>query len=165
MPSLSITQVGNTKKTISGLEELSRKGVVAHEDISGSVQTIAELALKTIKRATPGSGKIRALWTLEKKRKAKAVEWLIFNKGRFTRDRQGRTVLDFLEKGTRPHIILPKTALALRFLIDNTVIFAKIIRHPGTPPFAMVSKGEKVVLDAVNRLARNIQTRVQKVIG
>lgn len=39
----------------------------------------------------------------------------------------------FLEEGTRPHVIRPRRAKALRFLNPaGDVIFAKVVHHPGT---------------------------------
>lgn len=34
--------------------------------------------------------------------------------------------------GTRPHIIRPRQAQALRFVIGGRVVFAKVVHHPGT---------------------------------
>lgn len=34
--------------------------------------------------------------------------------------------------GTRPHLIRPKNAKALRFRVDGKVVYAKVVRHPGT---------------------------------
>lgn len=34
--------------------------------------------------------------------------------------------------GTRPHIIRPKRAKALRFKVGGKVVFARIVHHPGT---------------------------------
>ncbi|WP_228980121.1 hypothetical protein [Streptomyces sp. DH12] len=39
-----------------------------------------------------------------------------------------RYVLD----GTRPHLIRPRRAKALRFEVGGRVTYAKIVRHPGT---------------------------------
>ncbi|WP_234467785.1 hypothetical protein [Streptomyces sp. MBT62] len=41
-----------------------------------------------------------------------------------------RLVLD----GTRPHIIRPRRARALRFEVGGEVVFAGKVRHPGTRP-------------------------------
>jgi hypothetical protein len=41
-----------------------------------------------------------------------------------------RYVLD----GTRPHIIVPRRAKALRFEAGGSIVFAKRVRHPGTRP-------------------------------
>ncbi|MEU1815133.1 hypothetical protein ABZ543_08040 [Streptomyces roseifaciens] len=40
----------------------------------------------------------------------------------------------FVLLGTRPHIIRPRRAKALRFTVDGQVVFAKLVRHPGTQP-------------------------------
>lgn len=38
----------------------------------------------------------------------------------------------FVLKGTRPHLIRPRRAKALRFDVGGTTVFAKLVRHPGT---------------------------------
>jgi len=46
-------------------------------------------------------------------------------------------VLKYLEWGTRPHIITPDEAEALRWFNDEgQPVFAKRVRHPGTEPEA-----------------------------
>lgn len=42
----------------------------------------------------------------------------------------------YVEKGTRPHVILPVRAKALRFRVGSQEIFAKRVEHPGTNPQA-----------------------------
>ncbi len=37
-------------------------------------------------------------------------------------------------EGTRPHIIRPRRAKALRFEVGGEVVFARKVRHPGTRP-------------------------------
>jgi hypothetical protein len=39
---------------------------------------------------------------------------------------------DMVHDGTRPHIIRPRRAKALRFRVGGQVVFAKVVRHPGT---------------------------------
>jgi hypothetical protein len=43
--------------------------------------------------------------------------------------------------GTRPHVIEPVNAKALRFMIGGQVIFAKSVNHPGTKPNDFRRKG------------------------
>jgi hypothetical protein len=38
----------------------------------------------------------------------------------------------YVVSGTRPHIIRPVRAQALRFTVGGRVVFAKIVYHPGT---------------------------------
>ncbi|MEU7093033.1 hypothetical protein [Kitasatospora aureofaciens] len=40
----------------------------------------------------------------------------------------------FVLDGTRPHIIRPRRAKALRFEIGARVVFARLVHHPGTRP-------------------------------
>lgn len=34
--------------------------------------------------------------------------------------------------GTRPHVIRPKNAQALRFVVGGRVVYARVVHHPGT---------------------------------
>lgn len=38
----------------------------------------------------------------------------------------------FVLDGTRPHIIRQRRARALRFEVDGRVVYAKVVRHPGS---------------------------------
>ncbi|CAA0134539.1 Uncharacterised protein [Mycolicibacterium vanbaalenii] len=38
----------------------------------------------------------------------------------------------YVHEGTRPHLIRPRRAQALRFQIGGRTVFAKLVRHPGT---------------------------------
>lgn len=38
----------------------------------------------------------------------------------------------YVHEGSRPHLIRPRTAKALRFEIGGRTVFAKLVRHPGT---------------------------------
>lgn len=38
----------------------------------------------------------------------------------------------FVVYGTRPHLIRPVRAKALRFTVGGRVVYAKLVRHPGT---------------------------------
>lgn len=37
-------------------------------------------------------------------------------------------------EGTRPHIIRPRNAKVLRFKVGGKVVYASLVRHPGTKP-------------------------------
>jgi hypothetical protein len=41
---------------------------------------------------------------------------------------------EMVSSGTRPHLILPVRAKALRFTIGSQVVFAARVNHPGTQP-------------------------------
>lgn len=38
----------------------------------------------------------------------------------------------YILHGTRPHLIRPRRAQALRFTVGGRVVYAKLVRHPGT---------------------------------
>lgn len=40
----------------------------------------------------------------------------------------------FVHQGTKPHMIYPRKAKALRFTIGGRTVYAKSVRHPGTRP-------------------------------
>ncbi|WP_326813932.1 MULTISPECIES: hypothetical protein [unclassified Streptomyces] len=40
----------------------------------------------------------------------------------------------FVLDGTRPHVIRPRRAKALRFEVGGRVVYAAYVRHPGTRP-------------------------------
>lgn len=55
------------------------------------------------------------------------------------RQRRAVVVVDhpaavFVIHGTRPHVILPRRARALRFTASGRVVFAARVNHPGTRP-------------------------------
>lgn len=39
----------------------------------------------------------------------------------------------FVAFGTLPHVIVPRNAQALRFVVNGQVVFARRVNHPGTP--------------------------------
>lgn len=47
---------------------------------------------------------------------------------------EGEFYGEFVREGTRPHIIRPKLAKALKFTIDGTTFFAMAVKHPGSKP-------------------------------
>lgn len=38
----------------------------------------------------------------------------------------------YVNDGTRPHIIRPKNASVLRFVVGGRVVYARVVHHPGT---------------------------------
>ena len=63
----------------------------------------------------------------------------------------------FVEFGTRPHMIFPRRARALRFEVGGQVVFARYVRHPGTRgQFFM----RRALHDALNRLSEFVRARL-----
>jgi len=39
---------------------------------------------------------------------------------------------EYVHDGTRPHVIRPRNARALRFVVGGQVVYARVVHHPGT---------------------------------
>ena len=46
----------------------------------------------------------------------------------------------FVEFGTKPHVIKPKRRQTLRWATEEGYIFAKLVRHPGSKPYPFFRK-------------------------
>jgi len=51
----------------------------------------------------------------------------------------------FVASGTRPHLIRPVRARALRFVVDGEVVFSTLVHHPGTKPNPFVQRAADCV--------------------
>lgn len=56
----------------------------------------------------------------------------------------------FVHQGTRPHVIRPRNASALRFEVGGRRVFASSVNHPGTRPRPFLT-------NAVVRTLRNLE--------
>lgn len=51
----------------------------------------------------------------------------------------------FVEKGTRPHVIRPRSASILRFQVGGQTVFARVVHHPGTRATSFMADALRVV--------------------
>jgi len=58
----------------------------------------------------------------------------------------------YIEFGTRPHIIEPRRAKALRFIVHHEIVFARRVQHPGTKPRRFFARALLILRDAPLRL-------------
>jgi hypothetical protein len=63
-----------------------------------------------------------------------------------------------VQEGTQPHDIIPQQAKALRFEIGGQVIFAKRVRHPGTPANPYIDR-------AIDRTSRRLDEFVDRAVS
>lgn len=49
-------------------------------------------------------------------------------------------------EGTKPHVIIPKTAKTLRFSSRGKIVYAKVVKHPGTKPNRYLSDNMRKVI-------------------
>ncbi|MEM1562782.1 MAG: HK97 gp10 family phage protein [Candidatus Bathyarchaeia archaeon] len=62
----------------------------------------------------------------------------------------------YVEFGTRPHLIEPVRARALRFTVGGEIVFARLVRHPGTKPQWFVRRAAEETIAALKELWRKI---------
>jgi hypothetical protein len=101
------------------LRLIRARGSIAHRRMSARTERVARIA----EAEAPGS-------------MGQYIDWKITEgprglQGVITCDHPAvRFVLD----GTRPHLIRPRRARALRFEVGGDVVYTKLVRHPGTRP-------------------------------
>lgn len=78
-------------------------------------------------RATAGvrTGNLRRSMTTERKRVRNGLEGRVGSPVKYAQ---------LHHEGTRAHVIVPRKAKALRFMVGGRVVFASRVRHPGTRP-------------------------------
>ena len=62
----------------------------------------------------------------------------------------------YIEYGTRPHIIRPVRARALRFEVNGEVVFTRLIRHPGTKPQRFIRETVEELQNQISRFASEV---------
>ncbi len=65
-----------------------------------------------------------------------------------------------IEHGSKPHVIRPRRAKALRFVVKGKVVFARKVNHPGNRPYRFL-RAAAVVAGA--RLFHGIEGRMHKI--
>lgn len=69
----------------------------------------------------------------------------------------------YVEFGTQPHEIRPKTAGGtLRFTINGRVIYAKVVRHPGTKAQPFVRPAFEAWVDSLGAMVEEANVKVIK---
>ena len=137
MPKLSF------KYDISGLEK--KLDVLEHSNVLDiGLRLLADRALEMIRQFTPGSGRMAGMWrkTEEKDESGRVKAITIDN------TYEPEDVLKFMEEGTAPHVITPKSPdgfLVFYWDVLEKVVFAKEVHHPGTIPYNMVGLTKSVI--------------------
>lgn len=70
--------------------------------------------------------------------------------------------VQFLESGTRPHIIEARRARFLRFVQNGAVRYAKRVRHPGTKPTGFMKAARD---EAEVATVRFVEAGINRAIG
>lgn len=132
-----------------GVVELSRRlelmGKIAPKTVDDFlVQQIAKPAVEEMRAEAPvKSGKLRDSLDYQHPTQHKIII------GSF-----GVEYAKFVAEGTKPHVIRPKNASALKFQIGGRTVFAKSVKHPGTKANPFMSDAiDKTMKKALPRLA------------
>lgn len=118
-----------------------------------------DLIKATVKQYTPRrTGKLAEQWD---------TQYTMDNKGMISRGKlynktENPFLVRWLEFGTRPHYIRPKTASALHFFIDKNEIFTQLVRHPGTRPYKFVQLGRLIIEKNIEAVTARLKTRLLK---
>lgn len=59
---------------------------------------------------------------------------------------------EYVSAGTRPHVIRPRNAKALRFKVGGKTVFATRVNHPGTQPNAFWTQPLSRLPDTIRRI-------------
>lgn len=62
----------------------------------------------------------------------------------------------YVEYGTRPHVIRPVYARALRFKVEGEIVFSMVVHHPGTRPQPFVRETASEVVMMLPRLVEKV---------
>ena len=62
----------------------------------------------------------------------------------------------FVALGTRPHLIMPVRARALRFEAGGRIVFTKLVHHPGTRPNPFVQRAADIVQGLIPDIFQDI---------
>lgn len=71
----------------------------------------------------------------------------------------------FVHQGTRPHIIEPRKAKALRFEQDGAIRFAQRVQHPGTTADPFIDQTEPAVDAELERGGERACDRAAQILG
>ncbi len=125
---------------------------------------IARYAHKTVAAHTPptrsGRTKIRDLWDMQHTRKGTIETFIIRN------TYPNKEIILMFEKGSLPHVITPIRAPMLHWIDERTKqhIFAKSVKHPGTPPYKMVEQTEREVNILVENYIQKTYSMIDKIV-
>lgn len=126
-----------------------------------AIQEMAGFGITQLKALTPGSGKMRDSWKIEYERD---VEGKI-RKAVLYSDYEPSEVVGWMEDGTKPHQIMPKTPedwLVFYWEVLGRVVFAKKVDHPGTKAYKMVEVTHMLLNANINTFTTSFEQNIQK---
>ena len=111
-------------------QNFDRSDLIIRGAINRTLRRIGRLMIPTLKGQTPvRTGKLKST-TIFQIQGAPDTQILEIRQG--ARSPEGVFYGELVRRGTAPHVIVPRKAKALRFMIGGEVVFAKRVNHPGT---------------------------------
>jgi len=134
------------------------------KDVQKEILYLAKYFLDRIRYLTPKkTGKTADAWVMRftafSKATGEGLIWEIRNEGR-------EEIVEYLEFGTRPHVIVPKDPSGvLAFEVDGETVFAKKVFHPGTRPLGFVRMTQADIDRSAEGLARKMESGIKMIWG
>jgi HK97 gp10 family phage protein len=128
------------------VEKASLKIVVSRLEkaVKGLLRELAEYAEEEMRRQAPErTGRLRR--SIRKRLNLAALEVEVGPDVEYA---------VYVEYGTHPHVIRPVRAEALRFEVEGEIVFARLVRHPGTKPNPFVRRTAEQTHRQIPRLWR-----------
>lgn len=134
----------DVKVNIPAMDEQSRMVAEA------GIKEVTEFGLQTLASLTPvRTGRLRSSYQ-------KFVSGL---SGRIT---SSASYIWAVEKGTRPHVIVPRTAKALHFMIGGREVFVRSVRHPGSAGRFFIARAAEIIRSEGERIMQKHLANVGK---
>lgn len=115
----------------------SEMRAVVNNFAARNTEQVADQVVSRAKVLAPvDTGRLRG--SIKKRRKftVRGPGWEVFTNVEYA---------PYVENGTRPHIIRPRTKKALRFRVGGQTVFATIVHHPGTKAQPFLSRAVREV--------------------
>jgi hypothetical protein len=121
------------------------------------LREVCQQCVKALQENTPGT-ELPKEWDFEIYRRGQDVEARVFTHRIERKDQNWELILNFLDMGTRPHMVYPTTKLALSWLNENGVRhFSKGHMVSGIQPSFFAAKTDRVI----QRFERTIQRKFE----
>lgn len=76
----------------------------------------------------------------------------------------GVDYLKFVLEGTKPHVIVPRAAKALRFMVRGKLVFATRVMHPGTKANPFPDRARRPFLQQAREIMATSMREVAKIM-
>jgi hypothetical protein len=142
------------------LDDIARELLSTRQHFGVAAWSLTSSAIEFLKKTTPrsreGTDHIADYWgRVALKSPEGFIETIII---RNTHPRSAE-ILPFLEFGTRPHLIPGRPILRFE-LDDGTVIFTRLVHHPGTKPYKMVQQARAALEQQIIVMEDEIRSRI-----